>query len=298
MRTIVLGFASILWSAGAAWSAPVDLAPKLRAGDVATYDTATAQKQSYLFEGQPEKVMTSTTDIRLRLEVVESGADGARVSMRFERVRVAVAGPAATLDFDSDWDRARDAENMFAPAIRAIVGKEVSATIGVDGAARRFEGIDAVAAGAADERSSNVVKELLKEAGLRETLESIYRAKPAPTSVEVGASWTEESSIPNALGSISLSETRTLSEVTGDGAAIGVTGEGALRKTVEPTPGGAAVEVRSVSITGEARWSLARGRLEKLDHALTIVATDDDPNRGGGRLTQTVVNTTRIEEVR
>ena len=179
--------------------------------------------------------------------------------------------------------RLADRLDGIGPQVRRSIGAELD----VDA--------EEIAAGAGNEQAANVIRSLLKAQGLKETLESVFQAKPAPTVVEVGATWSEESSTPNGMGSAKLTERRTLAEADAECATIVIEGAGEfVRDANAQQP----VDMKPATIAGEAKWSVARGRLESLRHTLTVVATDDDPNREGGRLTQTVVNSTHIEEAR
>lgn len=271
---------------------PVRIAPRLVDGPVGVFAVTTETKQTAAVTGEPEKSIVYRLDARTRIEFRAATPEKATAAITYDRIAIKLDSPGMKNEFDSDWPAARDGESAFGPAVRGAVGKTVTASVSATGEIGEIEGLDAVAPAGPQ---GDAVRQLLNPTGIRELLETILGIRHDAAPCEAGVSWTEVQELPNLLGVIRLSETRTLRSVEHDRATIGIAGSGTLERKADAAPGGQFVTLKSAVIEGDASWDVKAGRLERLSHTLTMVVLDEDPVRQGKSLTQTVVTRTNIE---
>lgn len=277
--------------AAMAQAAKVDLSPKFRTGDETTYSFLSETKQHSAILNGREQRSNASSEARLAVKVADVGADGARLEIKYERLRVLVESPQNNAEFDSEWTPDRAADLPLAVAVRALVGKPLICTVN---AAGELVAVDVGAVTMPEGAPGAMLRQMLDREALGDMVGAMFSLKPAPAQAAPGETWTRTRSMKSGGGG-SLKMTQTIELVEADAERARTTLNGKISMEGLTGEGAKFMNMKRGDVAGATVWDLTSGLARTVDYQTNMVVEDSNPQMKGSIVTVTVSGRQRLE---
>lgn len=238
---------------------PVVLVAVLKVGDVDRYVT-----EIDIEEKKTAIQRTSTQRLVQRAEVVitveEVTESGSRATVVLERVAFEAKGEPLNGAFDSRDPAEQDAGNLFAEAMRPIVGAPLKVELAADRTIEAITGMDGLSP--TDPRAALLFESFFGEESMKNLLQLIFRMKSDPAHARVGERWMRESVDQTDFGAMRKVTEYTLESIEDGMARITIGGDIEMADSMPGNP--MSTRIDSSNVSGLCLWHLPSGRLERL----------------------------------
>ena len=287
MSFVAAGVAWVAWvagMAGAAVAAPVDLTFRAAEGTELRYRSEGTNEMVQGASGMNLELAWSSEHVAV-LKVLERGAEGTRLSLRYESVKGEAKMPSGVVKVDTTAEKAAG-EPAVARTARELVGKEITFLLTDEG----VEGLRSPVTLASPE-AHLLLGPLVTPEQLSEALEGLLVVTSEKDEVEPGTTWEEtETQSMEQMGTLRSVQTYKAGEPSGGVLPL----EYSAEVTLENPPAGTKATVREGDVSGTIRWDVEKGVVRLLEGKSVIdIALDYQ----GVPVTFTVRNTSKTELV-
>lgn len=250
---------------------PIVLAKVMKVGDTERFVTEIdVMDAKTVFEETKSQRMIQRAEVRMTVEEVTEL--GATVTVVLERVAFEAKGNQLNGGFDSRDPEEQDGSNLFAMAMRPIVGAPLSVELSADRTIQNIGGM--VELTPDDPRASLLFESFFGEESLKNLLQLVFRAKSDPTRASIGETWSRVTVDQTDFGALRKTTEYSLDGVENGTASISISG---TIETADSMPGNpAATRVESSEVGGICLWYVPEGRLERFSAETTVVMMAGD----------------------
>ncbi len=275
---------------GSRWVAKaekVDLKPKFKAGQKSTYrfeqTTNIVQNVPGMSEGMKQD-MTQNFDAEMRVkEIAEDGT--ATLEIEYKSMKLAIASPMGTMEYDSAKPGADDATNPIAGAVKPLIGMVVTAKVDKSGQVKETSADTSKLAGPAAQMAKQMVC-----ASDQEHVRAHHRPQGRPTEVSVGEKWTTVDAVSQGGMKMKVSMDKVLEKVEGANATISMKGTMTSEKDEKDPQSAMAPDVTNAKIDGSAVWDTEAGAVKSIESTQTLTLK----SQMGNQDVKTVSKITRL----
>lgn len=276
---------------GSRWVAKaekVDLKPKFKAGQKSTYrfeqTTNIVQNVPGMSEGMKQD-MTQNFDAEMRVkEIAEDGT--ATLEIEYKSMKLAIASPMGTMEYDSAKPGADDATNPIAGAVKPLIGMVVTAKVDKSGQVKETSADTSKLAGPA----AQMAKQMVSADQIKSMFGRIIALKEGPTEVSVGEKWTTVDAITQGGMKMKVSMDKVLEKVEGANATISMKGTMTSEKDEKDPQSAMAPDVTNAKIDGSAVWDTEAGAVKSIESTQTLTLK----SQMGNQDVKTVSKITRL----
>jgi hypothetical protein len=228
--TIRIVSLAILFIAGASFSTlekDVNLEYTFKVGDQYEWLQTTSQTVKQTIPGMGDVSIDIKMEGAFDLKVLELTATGAKIEMRYARLKVESKSPLADVNFDSNGD----VDNTQNKIVKSMVGKQFSFTMTKRGIIEKVEGSENLLSGlselgldeAAQARAKQMLNETVGENSVKASLGTGFLSYP-DKKIKAGDHWKQSSVLPLSLP-LTISNDWSLKAVDGPVATVQADGE-------------------------------------------------------------------------
>lgn len=236
----------------------VVLAMVLRVGDEEQFVTELdIEEKKTVFNQTTTQRLLQRAEVSMTVEEVTER--GSTITVVFNRIAFEAKGEPLNGAFDSRDPSDRDQGNLFAIAMRPIVGAPLRVSLSADRTIQRISGMRDLTP--EDPRASLLFESFFSEDSLKNMLQVIFQMKSDPTSARIGEEWSEVKLDQTDFGMLRRTTEYTLASVDEGIARITLGGDVAVTDSMPGNP--AATRIESSSVEGTSLWNTRAGRLDR-----------------------------------
>jgi hypothetical protein len=252
-------------------SGEVNLRPKFKEGQQVRF-ALDMDITNQIGAGDESINSTVKQQLGLTLKVKQVAANGAAtLDLVYDSLVFNSEGPTGSVTFDSS--KPADPKDEFDGALRSVVGLTLTLQTDETG---KITSVNVTGGG--DKVPPGMLQQFSAADVVRGLFGPITSIKSDDGMAKVGESWTTETSMGGAIGSMKLKNDYTLRSHANSRAQIDL--QGAI--SLDASMAGLA-RIREGSITGSATWNTEEGMLERQNMSMTMVVETQLTGQSGGQ---------------